>query len=145
MRKEIYEIEPITIMSKEEKEHNIDLLLLTNETNSHYVLITKLANLLKNEEYKNHRFVCRNCLNLFVTESAKNNHFNQCKNNSSQRIKLPKSKDYEFNKHYMKSKIPFLMEFDFESTLVKLPTCCPSEKNSFEHKTEKHIANSFYI
>ena len=45
----------------------------------------------------------------------------------------------------MKSKIPFLMEFDFESTLVKLPTCCPSEKNSFEHKTEKHIANSFYI
>ena len=37
------------------------------------------------------------------------------------------------------------MEFDFESTLVKLLTCCPSEKNSFEHKTEKHIANSFYI
>ena len=37
------------------------------------------------------------------------------------------------------------MEFDFESTLVKLPTCCPSEKDSFEHKTEKHIANSFYI
>ena len=139
------EIEPITKMSKEEKEHNIDLLLLTNETNSHYILITKLANLLKNKKHKNHRFVCRNCLNLFVTEEAKNNHSNQCKNNSSQRIKLPENKDYEFNKHYMKSKIPFLMEFDFESTLIKLPTCRPSEKNSFEHKTEKHIANSFYI
>ena len=37
------------------------------------------------------------------------------------------------------------MEFDFESTLVKLLTCCPREKDSFEHKTEKHIANSFYI
>ena len=37
------------------------------------------------------------------------------------------------------------MEFDFESTLVKLPTYCPSEKDCFEHKTEKHIANSFYI
>ena len=37
------------------------------------------------------------------------------------------------------------MEFDFESTLVKLPTCCPSEKDSFKHKTEKHIANYFYI
>ena len=37
------EIEPITKMSKEEKEHNIDLLLLTNDTNSHYIVITKLA------------------------------------------------------------------------------------------------------
>ena len=37
-------------MSKEEKEYNIDLLLLTNETNSHYVLITKLANLFKNKK-----------------------------------------------------------------------------------------------
>ena len=36
-------IEPITQMSKEEREYNIDLLLLTNETNSHYVLKTKLA------------------------------------------------------------------------------------------------------
>ena len=105
------EIEPITKMSREEKEHNIDLLLLTNETNSHYILITKLANLLKNKKHKNHRFVCRNCLNLFFTEEAKNNHFNQCKNNSSQRVKLSENKDYEFNKHYMKSKIPFLMEF----------------------------------
>ena len=87
-------IEPITKMSKEEKEHNIDLLLLTNETNSHYVLITKLANLFKNKNHKNHIFVCRNYLNLFVTESAKNNHFNQCKKNSSQRIKLPEDKDY---------------------------------------------------
>ena len=78
------EIEPITKMSKEEKEHNIDLLLLTNETNSHYILITKLANLFKNKKHKNHRFVCRNCLNLFFTEEAKNNHFIQCKNNSSQ-------------------------------------------------------------
>ena len=41
------EIEPITKMSKEEKEHNIDLLLITNETNRHYILITKLHNLLK--------------------------------------------------------------------------------------------------
>ena len=47
-------IEPITKMSKEEKEHNIDLLLLTNETNSHYILITKLHNLLKN---KNHKYI----------------------------------------------------------------------------------------
>ena len=58
-------------MSKEEKEDNIDLLLLTNETNSQYVLITKLANLFKNKNHKNHKFVCRNCLNLFVAESAK--------------------------------------------------------------------------
>ena len=38
--------------------------------------------------------------------------------NSSQQIKLPRDKDYEFGKHYMKSKIPFLIEFDFESILV---------------------------
>ena len=46
------EIEPITKMSKEEKEHNIDLLLITNETNSHYILITKLHNLLKKKNIK---------------------------------------------------------------------------------------------
>ena len=101
------EIEPITQMSKEEREYNIDLLLLTNETTSHYVLITKLANLFKNKNHKNHKFVCRNCLNLFVTESEKNDHFNQCKKKSPQRINLPEDKDYEFKKHSMKSKMPF--------------------------------------
>ena len=71
--------------------------------------------------------------------------FDQCKKNSSQRIKLPENKDYEFKKHYMKSKIPFLIEFDFESTLTKLQTCYPNENKSYEHKTKKHIAISFYI
>ena len=121
-------IEPITQMSKEEKEYNIDLLLSTNETNSRYILITKLANLIKNKNHKNYNYVCRNCLNLFKSESAKNNHFNQCKKNSSQRIKLPENKEYKFQKYYMKSKIPFIIEFDFESTLTKLQTFVLSEK-----------------
>ena len=61
----INKIEPITQMSKDEKEYNIDLLLLTEETNNHYVLIKKLANLMKDKEHKNHNHICRNCLNLF--------------------------------------------------------------------------------
>ena len=121
----IDKIEPITQMSKDEKEYNIDLLLLTEETNNHYVLITKLANLLKDKEHKNYNHICRNCLNLFKTETAKDNHYNQCKNNSPQTIRLPKNKDYCFTKHYMKSKVPFIITFDFESTLLKLQTCKP--------------------
>ena len=69
------EIEPITKMSKEEKEHNIDLLLLTNETNSHYILITKLHNLFKNKKHKNHRFVCRNCLKSILNRRSKKQSF----------------------------------------------------------------------
>ena len=141
----IDKIEPITQMSKDEKEYNIDLLLLTKETNNHYVLINKLANLFINKEHKNHNHICRNCLNIFTTETAKNNHYNQCKGNSSQTIRLPKNKDYCFTKHYMKSKVPFMITFDFESTLSKLKTDKQDDKKSYEKKTEKHIANSFYI
>ena len=45
----------------------------------------------------------------------------------------------------MKSKVPFMITFDFESTLSKLQTCKPNEEKSYEQKTEKHMANSFYI
>ena len=94
-------------MSKNEKEYNIDLLLLTEETNNQYVLITKLANLFKNEEHKNHNHICRNCLNLFKSESAKNNHYNQCKKNSSQQIKFADNKYYEYKKTLFEVKNSF--------------------------------------
>ena len=49
----------------------------------------------------------------------------------------------EFNKHYMKSKIPFQLFFDFESTLKKIQSCENNKDKSYEVKTEKHESNSY--
>ena len=46
----IKNIEPYRISKYLDRKHIIDLLYITDESgNSHYILITKLANLLKND------------------------------------------------------------------------------------------------
>ena len=140
----IKNIEPYRISKYLDRKHIIDLLYITDQSgNSHYILITKLANLLKNETHKNHNEICRKCLTLFISKDAMLNHYELCSKKQAQKLTLPKNKYIEFNKHYMKSKIPFSLFFDFESTLEKYSTCENNDSKSYEIKTERHIPNSY--
>ena len=61
--------------------------------------------------------MCRNCCAYFTdSENPYKKHIGYCYENTPQKIKIPSNNILEFKKHYMKSKIPFYIIADFEST-----------------------------
>ena len=59
--------------------NHIDLLLICDEINSHYILIKNLNALLNKQ--KNKRYMCRNCnISSFTSKSALDNHSTKCGN-----------------------------------------------------------------
>ncbi|XP_050060033.1 uncharacterized protein LOC126551227 [Aphis gossypii] len=139
---EFYKINPLTV-TKNEKRVHIDLLLLKNEDNTHYILIKKLWSLIRNQITKDHkkRYLCRMCLNSFQTELKLSNHKNYCQSNKVARITLPyKNKIIKFKNYNHKMKVPFVIYADFESIIAQINY--KKEKYS-TIKIQKHIAISF--
>ncbi|KAF0709819.1 Uncharacterized protein FWK35_00030838, partial [Aphis craccivora] len=141
---EFYKINPLSV-TKNEKRVHIDLLLLKNEDNTHYILIKKLWSLIRNQITKDHkkRYLCGMCLNSFQTELKLSNHKNYCQSNKVARITLPyKNKFIRFKNYNHKMKVPFVIYADFESIITQINYKKEKEKYS-TIKIQKHIAISF--
>ena len=81
---------PIYI-SKEKYEDHIDLLLITNEENKHYVLIKDFNKFMyKQTKHKARKHFCMYCLQCFSSDRVLNNHVENCIIvNGKQAIKMP--------------------------------------------------------
>ena len=72
-------ISPLRPFKGEPRLHHIDLLLVCDEINSHYILIKNLNALLKKQGNK--RYICRKCnISSFTSKSALDNHSTKCGN-----------------------------------------------------------------
>lgn len=137
----------INYISKD-SENAIDLLLLQDPTtlNTHYVLITKFNSFQigKNcNEKRNYTYRCKRCL-TYTTRSPESykTHLEDCGKVDPCRTVLPKPGTTLTFKSYDKMlKIPFVIYYDFESTLKPFVdiTDCNTKKIA------KHLPNSFAI
>ena len=70
---------PLRPFTEKLRTHHVDLLLIYNEKNSHYILIKNLNALLCKQKHK--RYICRNCnISSFTSKSALDNHLIKCGN-----------------------------------------------------------------
>ncbi|KAE9543657.1 hypothetical protein AGLY_002053, partial [Aphis glycines] len=141
-------IVPLEI-TKIEKTNHIDLMYLRedNENKGHYCWIKDLWKLVGSQMTKDghRRLLCKMCLNSFDTENKLNDHKHYCGNNKAAKIVLPEpyNKTLEFEKYNNSLRIPFVIYFDFESTLQPIYSCQPNDKESFTKCYQKHIPNNF--
>lgn len=123
-------------LTKKEKKTHIDLLLVEENFNHHYILIKNLEKLVHKSITKNKDkiYLCRNCLTNFKSEKKFKLHkFIQC---TGIAIKFPKSKYMQFNKFFSKQSLPFCIYFDIEAILSKIS---PDDKeNSKSSKNSSH-------
>ena len=137
---------PIYI-SKEKYEKHMELLLITEDENKHYVLIKDFNRFMYNQtkhEHKKH--FCMHCLQCFSSEEVLNNHKNNCiQVNGEQAIKMPNKNNntLKFNNFHKQQPVPFVIYADFEAITEKISGCQPNNNKSFTDAYQKHTDCGF--
>ena len=85
---------PIYI-SKEKFKDDMNLLLITNDKNKHYVLIKDFNKFMHNQtKHDGRKHFCMYCLQCFSSERVLNNHKNNCiQINGTQAVNMPEKGD----------------------------------------------------
>ena len=140
-------ISKFTKVKKEnERKHNIVLLLIKNEDNSHYCYVKKLSALLSSQVNKHdHKlYFCLNCLNGYDDPEKLEKHKEYCSEEESIKINMPSPDTYIKFKNFLYSeRAPFAIYADFESIVKPLDTCEPDPNKSYTLKYQKHEPVSF--
>ena len=137
---------PLKISKYTGAKHDIVLLLIKNEENSHYCLVKNLSALIASQinNHKGSRNFCLNCFNGFNTPESLNNHKEYCYNNECVKIVMPPPNTYLKFKNFVHSeKAPFAIYADFESLIKPMDNCDPDPNKSYTKKYQKHEPISF--
>ena len=131
---------PIFI-SKEKFTDHIELLLITEGENNHYVLIKDFDKFMFNQTKHEHRkHFCMHCLSCSSREDVLTEHKNNCISiNGKQAIKMPEKGDkVYFKNHHKQLSVPFVIYADFEAITEKVSGCQPSNEKSYTEAYQKH-------
>ena len=137
---------PIFI-SKEKYKHHMELLLITEDKNKHYVLIKDFNRFMYNQAKHEHRkHFCMNCLQCFSSERILDNHKDNCIIiNGQQAIKMPNKDNniLKYNNFHKQQPVPFVIYADFEAITEKISGCQPTDSKSFTEAYQKHTDCGF--
>ena len=142
----IYPLRRSKYAMKNKRKHNIVLLLIKDEDNSHYCYVKNESALLASQvnSHKGKLYFCLNCLNGFDTPEKLDKHNEYCGEEESVKINMPPPGTYLKFKNYLYSeRAPFVIYADFESLLKPLETCKPDPNKSYTYKYNKHEPVSF--
>ena len=134
------------VKRKDERKHNITLLLIKNEDNSHYCYVKNISALLTSQinSRKSKFYYCLNCLNGFDNTDKLDKHKEYCSENKCIKINMPPPDTFIKFKNFLHAeRAPFVVYADFESMLKPLETCKPDPNKSYTMKYQKHEPVSF--
>ena len=134
------QIFPIFI-SKEKFTDHMELLLITEGENKHYVLIKDFNKLMFRQTKHEHRkHFCMHCLQCFSREDVLTEHKNNCISiNGKQAIKMPEKGDkIHFKNHHKQLPVPFVIYADFEAITEKVDSCQPNNDKSYTEAYQNH-------
>ena len=132
---------PLYTSNHKDREHEVDLLYLEKNCNTHYCLIKNLESLFSNNGNKVH--ICRNCMTCFTTSEAFKKHQEICLQHEYCKVKVPTEKTLKFNKAHFKSRLPVVIYADFESMNLKLHTVKSSDDKPYNIPVFKQEVISF--
>ncbi|XP_050505390.1 uncharacterized protein LOC126883768 [Diabrotica virgifera virgifera] len=146
---------PLYFTSNRHATH-VNLLLITNDKQSHYCLILDMLRLVKSQKTSNHRkeYLCDGCLQFFVCEEKLHNHQNNDCSHIYTELPTTKPKINKFGEMVPENilkfiniqkmlPVPFVIYADFESLLKPIDHVEPCNGNSYSVKTAEHQAYSF--
>ncbi|XP_072376726.1 uncharacterized protein [Diabrotica undecimpunctata] len=151
-----YEVVGPLHYTQQRKLIHVNLLLISDNNQSHYCLITDLYRLVKTQKtkYDGKQYFCDGCLQTFSTlEKLKNHQENDCLHISTilptSELRVNKcgetlpSNILKFINIEKTSQHPFVIYADFESILKPIHHCDPSDGQSYTIKVAEHQPYSF--
>ena len=130
-------------VSKEKFKDHMELLLITENENKHYVLIKDFNKFMHNQtKHDGRKHFCMYCLQCFSSERVLNNHIDNCiQMNGTQAIKMPDKDNniLKFNNFHKQQPVPFVIYGDFEAITEKIQACQPNNDKSYTEAYQKHI------
>ena len=129
-------------VSKEKYEDHMELLLVTEKENKHYVLIKDFNRFMYNQTKHEHRkHFCMHCLQCFSSDRVLSNHKDICiQVNGTQAIKMPNKDNniLKFNNFHKQQPVPFVIYADFEAITEKIHGCQQKGNKSYTEAYQKH-------
>ena len=117
---------PIYVL-KEKYEDHMELLLINNEDNKHYVLIDDFNSFMNSQsKHKERKNFCMYCLQCFKSKEILERHVERCLTiNGTQEINMPKGGEnfLHFRNSHKKIPVPFIIYADFEAITRKVLGC----------------------
>ncbi|CAB4014626.1 Hypothetical predicted protein, partial [Paramuricea clavata] len=128
-------------VSTEKFDDHMELLMISNETTNHYVLIKDFNRMMfsvSKNRCKKH--FCMYCLQSFTTEDILNKHTEICMDvNGKQTVTMPGINSFiKFKNFHRQLPVPFTIYADFEAILEKVNGESPDELESYTHKYHNH-------
>ena len=129
-------------VSKEKYDKEMNLLLITDNDNKHYVLIKDFNKFMYNQtKHKERKHFCMHCLQCFSSDRVLTNHKKNCiQVNGTQAIKMPEKNNniLRFENHHKQQAVPFVIYADFEAITEKISSCKPNNNKSYTEAYQRH-------
>ena len=129
-------------VSKEKYDNQMNLLLITENENKHYVLIKDFNSFMYNQtKHKESKHFCMHCLQCFSSEKVLSTHKDNCiQVNGVQAVKMPNKDNniLKFNNFHKQQPVPFVIYADFEAITEKISSCQPNNDKSYTEAYQKH-------
>ena len=129
-------------VSKEKYEDCMNLLLITENENKHYVLIKDFNKFMYDTtKHESRKHFCMHCLQCFSSERVLTAHKENCfQVNGAQAIKMPDKNNniLKFNNPHRQLPVPFVIYADFEAITEKIHGCQPNDDKSYTEAYQKH-------
>jgi len=134
---------PLKVSQRKDVNLIMDLLLLSDGSAYHYVLILDLKNLInhvKGLEYRADSKVCRNCFHMCFSPDAYQRHVSYCYTNEPAAIKMPSIEKCKLHFKNCQARwfAPIVIYFDLESVIKPTSTCSNNPSSSSTEVIEVH-------
>ena len=134
------------VKRKDERKHNITLLLISDGENSHYCYVKNISASLSSQinKRKCKLYYCLNCLSAYDNEDKLDKHKEYCSENASIKINMPPEGTYlRFLNFLHGERAPFVIYADFECYNKPIHTTTPDPNKSYTNKLAKQEPASF--
>ena len=140
-------IYPLRLNQKDAKK-SIDLFLFSKDENQHYSLIKNFSRLVRSQITSDCRklLLCKKCLTHFTKKYLFKKHSRYCNKNETVAVKMPtKNSILNFQNHFKKLPIPFVIYADFECFTIPMNSCQPNPNKSFTEGYQKHEPSGYCL
>ena len=127
-------------LSKKDTKKTIDLILFSKDEKQHYCLIKHFSRLTRSQITSNRKkiHICKKCLTHFTKKYLFKRHSKYCSKNETVAVKMPtKNTILNFQNHFKKLSIPFVIYDDFECFTIPMNSCQPNPDKSFTESYQR--------
>ena len=126
----------------------IDLFLFSKDEKQHYSVIKIFSRLTRSQITSDRRkiHICKKCLSHFTKKDLFKKHSTYCSQNETVAVKMPtKNTILNFQNHFQKLPIPFVIYADFECFSIPMNSCQPNPNKSFTEGYQKHEPSGYCL